>query len=85
MLAKITIYHVQQWTNNDQFRHFQELRPEQSTPFDDLPDQINCYVSKIQPQHCGMVVKELGYRLPLLKIDGMGRTIGRDGDGAKNG
>ena len=75
----------QQPKQADQFRLFQELRPEQSTPFDDLPDQINCYVSKIQPQHCGMVVKELGYLLPLRKIDGKGRTIGRDGDEAKNG
>ena len=55
------------------WRLFEELRSEKSTPFDELPDHVSCYVCKIQPKHCGKVVKELGYLLPLIKIDTKGR------------
>ena len=48
---------------------FQEIISDRPEPIDLLPDQVEVYVSKVQPKQCGKLIKELGHLLPLVKFD----------------
>jgi len=53
---------------------FEELRADVSTPFDGLPDEVQTYVSFVDPKLCRKLIKELAYILPLLKSDGFSKN-----------
>jgi len=53
---------------------FEELRANESTPFDALPDNVEVYISSIDPKLCRTLIKELAHILPLLKSDGFSKN-----------
>jgi len=50
-------------------RLFEEITSNQPEPIDLLPDEVEAYISKIEPKTCAKLIKELGFLLPLIKFD----------------
>ncbi len=51
-------------------RRFVEVKgPKPKSIFDELPDQIDCYVTTIEPKLCKTLLKDLSYFLPLIKVE----------------
>mmetsp|Transcript_243 Transcript_243/g.307 ORF Transcript_243/g.307 Transcript_243/m.307 type:complete len:408 (+) Transcript_243:210-1433(+) len=50
-------------------RLFEEIIPNSTSPLDLLPDEIEIYLSQVEPQLCGKLIKDLGFHFPLVKVD----------------
>lgn len=50
-------------------RLFEEIIPTSTSPLDLLPDEIEIYLSQVEPKLCGKLIKDLGFHLPLVKVD----------------
>ncbi len=50
-------------------RLFEEIKSDVPGPIDLLPEEVEVYVSTIEPKLCGTLIKDLGFHLPLIKFD----------------
>ncbi len=50
-------------------RLFEEVISDIPGPIDLLPEEVEVYVSTIEPKLCGTLIKDLGFHLPLIKFD----------------
>jgi tRNA(Arg) A34 adenosine deaminase TadA len=59
-----------QSSSNESSLHLpQEILSENPDTIDLLPSEVDAYVSKVEPEKCGNLIKELSYILPLVKFD----------------